>query len=801
MRNTMFLLSRAIAVACALLLPPAAGLAQTAGPPQGAGVVRIGTDTQYNLSRELQYLEDPSGQLTLEDVTSAAFQPDFRPFHQKGAAYNFGLTKSAIWLKVTLAPDASAPAHWLWEVAHPNLDYVDLYVPQPGGGFWRSSAGDARPFSERPVPYKDHVMPVQLFPGLHATIYLRVASQGSLVVPVRLWKPAAFFVNGHLEYTLLSAYFGVLLSMFLYNLLLYFSIRDRAYLVYVAFAGAMAAAQISLTGLAAEFLWGDNVRWNNDGVIISISLVALFAVLFARSFLGSRDHMPRLDKVFIAIAALWIVQLPLTAVLPYYVMAHIQTSLSVASASVSALSGLVAYRQRRPGARYFLLAWGMLFLATCAYSLRNLGLLPTNFLTENSLLIGSAAEMVLLSFALADRITVTRRQRRREDAMRRAEQAKKEDAERAHAEKSRFLAAISHDLRQPMYALGLSIDGLEHARLTGPFETLVPEMRSALSSIHALLDSLLFMSRLETGKVEARFSTVDAGRLLERLRLTFEAQAQRKNLRLTVIPCVAPIRSDPVLLERIMANLVGNAIRYTESGGILVAARRRSGGVLFQVWDTGPGIADCDRETIFEEFFRVPRDNGAGAGDGGAGLGLAIVRNCARLVGCDVSVASRVGRGSCFSVLVPPGDGAAEAQSSAPMPLPAAQGPLRGMRVLVVDDDAPVRRALSASLALRGCQAVPAASLREVEKLCAQGARPDAVITDYDLGGGETGLDVVRYLRAAHGDEVAVVVLTGDTSAGTAARIRAADLPLLYKPVAPGELVAMLQGLVAGVEA
>ena len=123
------------------------------------------------------------------------------------------------------------------------------------------------------------------------------------------------------------------------------------------------------------------------------------------------------------------------------------------------------------------------------------------------------------------------------------------------------------------------------------------------------------------------------------------------------------------------------------------------------------------------------------------------------------------------------------------------------MRVLVVDDDAQVRRALSAALALRGCQAVPAASLRDVERLCARGPRPDAVITDYDLGGGETGLDVVRFLRAVHGEGIGAVVLTGDTSTDTAALVRAADLPLLYKPAAPAELVAALQEACAGAEA
>ncbi|MET0311679.1 MAG: hybrid sensor histidine kinase/response regulator [Burkholderiaceae bacterium] len=760
--------------------------------------MQIGTSDRYDLSRELQYLEDPGGQLTLEDVSSPSFLPDFRAFDQKGSAYNFGLTSSAYWIRVSLDVTAEAPLHWMWEVGHPRLNHVDVYVQQPGGSFSHSVSGDALPFSARAIPHKDHVLPVQLFPGARTTVYMRVKSEGVLIVPVRLWRPPAFLSNGHLEYALLAAYFGVLLSMLFYNLVLYVVIRDRAYLVYVAFVAAMAGTQASLTGLAAEFIWRDNVQWNNDGMLHSIALTLFTAVAFTRSFLGTRLHMPRQDRVLFAVAvtsAAMFVALPF---LPYQPVSRVQNVLCIVTAAACALAGGTAWRQGRPGARFFLVAWGMLFAGTCVLALRNLGILPSNFFTQNALLIGSALEMVLLSFALADRISATRRDRQQALARERSEQLRTENAERAHQEKSRFLAAISHDLRQPMYALGLSIDSLEHARLAGPIAPLVPEMKSALSSIHALLDSLLFMSRLETGKVEAVFTTVDAGRLLERVRLTFEAQAQRKGLRLTVIPCMTPIRSDPVLLERILSNLVGNALRYTESGGVLVAARPRAGGVLLQVWDTGPGIADNQREAIFDEFFRLPRDE-ADAGDAGVGLGLSIVRNCARLLGCTVSVASRVGRGSCFSVLLPAME-AASGQAAAEAPAPAKDGALHGMRVAVIDDEPVVRRTLSAALALRGCHVVPAASGDEIEQLLERGVPPDAIVTDYDLGPRETGIDVIHRLRVRHG-RVPAIVITGDTSPGTAARLTEARLPFLYKPASPGELASLLQRIATGVPA
>jgi two-component system, sensor histidine kinase LadS len=633
-------------LAVLLLLALSACLA-AAGPTS----LEVGGHDRYDISRLMLYMEDRSGVMTIEEASARHAQ--FKPFPQAGGAYNFGITSSAMWFRITLRPVYGIEPRWLWKVAHPNLDEVDLFVPVPGGGWMHERAGDSRPMSLRLVPHKDHVLTAALPDGEDTTVYMRVASQGALVVPVTLWRPAAFFSNDHVEYGVLSLYFGVLLGLLLYNLLLYFVVRDRAYLVYVAFVASMAMAQLSLTGLAAEFIWRDNTRWNNAGVQHSITLTVLFAVVFVRSFLDSRQHMPRLDRVLVAVAVVWVAQVPLAFMLPYATVARVQIALSILSAAVSAVAGIVSYRQKRPGARYFLLAWGVLFLATCAFSLRNIGLLPTNSLTENALLIGSALEMVLLSFALADRMNVTRRERRRALALSRFQEARRKEAQAANAEKSRFLAAISHDLRQPMYALGLAIDGLQAARLPAPASTVLPGMKGSLSSIHGLLDSLLFMSRLEVGKLEPRRERFDAGQMLDRVRTTFEAQAQAKGLKFTVTPAACMLHSDPVLLERVVGNLVANALRYTKQGGVLVSARPRAGALLVQVWDTGPGIAAAQQEAIFGEYFRLQGDSG----DAGFGMGLAIVRSCARLLGCTVAVRSVVGRGSCFSVSVPLGGG------------------------------------------------------------------------------------------------------------------------------------------------
>ncbi len=416
-----------LALPAAAQKPAPAKKAQTAlAPTQEAGTgseTTIGNEDSYALSRSFTYLEDPGAELALADLLKPDAQARFQPVAQSGSSTNFGLTSAAIWLRVTLRTAPGTPADWMMELAYPPLDRVELYAPDGKGGFIRQVGGDLLPFAERAVVHRNHVMPVRLKPGAVTTLYLRVTSGGTVSAPVKLWQPAALWAHDQAEYATISLYFGLLIGLFFYNLLLFFSVRDRPYLIYVAFAGCMAIAQAALTGFGGQFLWPGLLWWNSVSPPAGMAATAIFGLLFARSFLSSALKMPRLDRLMLALVAGWLLALLAALTLPYVVSSLMVTVLAVFSVITLVAVGVLSLRMGHPGARYFLTAWALLLVGVATLALHNTGVLPSNALTANSLLIGSALEMVVLSFALADRINVTRREKEQAQARTMAEQA------------------------------------------------------------------------------------------------------------------------------------------------------------------------------------------------------------------------------------------------------------------------------------------------------------------------------------------------------------------------------------------
>ncbi|WP_341919942.1 7TM diverse intracellular signaling domain-containing protein [Polaromonas sp. YR568] len=387
------------------------------------GALMIGQQGSYTLSRAFMVLEDPGGQLSLDEVLQPAQQARFKTVAQSGSATNFGLTSSAFWLRITLQAQTDTPAPWLLEVAYPAIDQLDLYTANPRGGFEHQRGGDLLPFASRAVPHRNHVLPVTLQPGTGTTLYLRVQSQGTLSVPAHLWQARALWQHDQREYALLALYFGLLIGLLLYNLLLYFSVRDRAYLIYVGFVGGMAVSQAALTGLGGQLLWPGQTWWNGVSPPVGMATAAAFGLLFARNFLNSAVRMPRINRVMLALTGAWLLTLLVALLLPYTVSSWMVTGLAVVSVPVVVLAGVLSMLQKFPGARYFLTAWAVLLLGVATFVLHNTGILPTNLLTSNALLIGSALEMVLLSFALADRINVAMAEKEQAQAASQADQA------------------------------------------------------------------------------------------------------------------------------------------------------------------------------------------------------------------------------------------------------------------------------------------------------------------------------------------------------------------------------------------
>ena len=284
----------------------AAWLLALALPLQAAGFT-LSAQPGFNLSRELEYLPDPQGQLTLDDVLQPQNQSRFRRVAPFGPGANFGFSRSAYWLRVTLEVPQGLPTRWLLEIAYPPLDQVEVFAPGGASGWLRQVGGDALPFAHRAIPHRNHVFPVDLAPGTTSTIYLRLQSNSTLSAPVHLWQPDALWAHDQSAYATFSLYFGLMMGLLLYNLLLFLSVRESAYLTYAAFVATMGLAQAALSGFGPQFLWPQWTSFNTVSVAAGLTTTAIFGLMFARSFLASAARMPRLDKLLLAQMAGWAV--------------------------------------------------------------------------------------------------------------------------------------------------------------------------------------------------------------------------------------------------------------------------------------------------------------------------------------------------------------------------------------------------------------------------------------------------------------------------------------------------------------
>ena len=377
-------------------------------------------------------------------------------------------------------------------------------------------------------------------------------------------------------------------------------------------------------------------------------------------------------------------------------------------------------------------------------------------------------------------------------------QREKEAAEHATIAKSHFLAAASHDLRQPLHALGLFVSALAQSEAARQEPALVGHIRSLADTLQNLLDAILDISRLDGGNVVPSIDSFPLGPVLDRMAGSLSLLAEQKGLRLKVRPTRAWVRSDEKIVERILLNLVGNALRYTQAGGVLVSCRLRRDVVLVEVWDTGIGIAEQAREEIFEEYAQLEnpeRDRAKGLG-----LGLAICRRLAELLNAPIGVRSRPGRGSVFWIrlpLVP----ACSADRETPVAMPPAEAPDDPARisgsVLVVDGDLLVAAGMERAIAGWGGRVLLAANREEALRCCRRDeGPPDVVICNADLPGGGSGIALAQALRREF-EHIGVLLVSADVSEAVQASARGAGFPLLRQPVPPGRLRAALHHLLA----
>ena len=369
-------------------------------------------------------------------------------------------------------------------------------------------------------------------------------------------------------------------------------------------------------------------------------------------------------------------------------------------------------------------------------------------------------------------------------------------AERANLSKSRFLAAASHDLRQPLQTLSL-VRGILAKKIKDKKDEealmLVARLNETADALMDMLDTLLDINQLETGGVRPERIDFPINDLLERLRIEFAYHAQAHGLIWHVVPCRLSVRSDPRLLEQMIRNLLSNAVKHTEHGKILLGCRHRGDKLRIQVWDTGTGIPRDQLRAIFEEFHQL--DNPVREHNRGFGLGLSIVQRLGNLLGHSIDVRSRIGKGSVFAVEVPLGG----EQPSLPgrRRSSGVQSLGRHATILVVEADPSVREMLALLFTNEGHRAAAVADGKQAVALARGTIKPDIVVADYSLPNGMTGLQVIARVREALGSEIPAVILTGDISTDTMREITQRGCVQRYKPVRAEELTHLIQSLLA----
>ena len=377
-------------------------------------------------------------------------------------------------------------------------------------------------------------------------------------------------------------------------------------------------------------------------------------------------------------------------------------------------------------------------------------------------------------------------------------QREKDAAEHATVAKSHFLAAASHDLRQPLHALGLFVAGLALSEAAKQEPRLVAHIQSAVDTLQNLLDAILDISRLDGGNVIPQVDSFPLGDVLDRLADDLSLLAEQKGLQLKLRSTQVWVHSDQRIVERILLNLVGNALRYTQAGGVLVSCRRRRGVVKIEVWDTGEGIEEHAREEIFEDYLQLAnpeRDRARGLG-----LGLAICRRLAGLLAIPIGVRSRPGRGSVFWIELPVVQPVAQSATQDGEHGQAGQGSasvrLSGT-VLVVEGDALVRAGMEQAIRDWGGNVVLATSREQALHRCRQASHPpDLAICNLRLPGLVSGIALAQELQQEF-SQMQVLLISADVSAEAQAAARLAGYSLLKEPVPPGRLRAALQQMLA----
>ncbi|MCD8523718.1 MAG: response regulator [Saccharospirillaceae bacterium] len=588
------------------------------------------TDNTRQISSKgvLYFLEDPLAQLSLPYIIEQKIPFGLYP----KSAFNEGFTESAYWLKLTIDASLSSKSRWLMEINYPLLDVVNVIIHSPDGGqLGHHNLGDLNEFSQRPISHRNFVIPLDFTEIKRQVVYLNVQTTSSLQVPISLWEITHFVEDRSNEQYGLGLYYGMMLVMFLYNLFLWLSIRDHNYLLYIGYIASFSALQLATSGLGYQFIWPHWIWLEQMAVPLTIGLVGVFGSAFTRAFLQTRIHHRLADialRACLLLSALVCLSSLIFDIETVMSSGKFVVVIFLVTVLYSSVSSLIKGQHQ---ARYFLFAWVSLIVGGLITIFMMLGYLPNTLWTTHASKIGSALEIVLLSFALADRIKILERAK-----MHAEELVKKELEERAVrlAESNRlkndFLATISHEFRTPLNGIlgSLELAADEHGK---PLLSSLQDARNSARDMLDLVDNVLTYTELQAGNRIMSPETIELAPMIRSAADYIRQQCHNKHLTFELV--LQPglpnhIRADIKCIRHALKALLENAVKFTQKGQIRVEVGVSHNNNLttldIHIRDTGIGMTAAELARVQDYFCQ---------GDGsdqrryqGLGIGLSLVR-------------------------------------------------------------------------------------------------------------------------------------------------------------------------------
>jgi len=605
-------------------------------------------------------LEDAGGRFSIAQVSSGEFDTRF----QKSTSHysSRGLSSSVYWLKFTVL-NHSQQEDWLLKLGTPLMDHLTLYHQKKGRWFARE-AGRSLPFSQQPVAYRIPLFPVALPKGEAVRFYMRFETESTMKFSLEILTEKRFIEGERSESYVFGFYYGIIIAMVLYNLFLWFALKQAAYGYYVFFISSLMILQTVLDGLAYQYFWSNSLWWNRlaQPFFIGMSILGLTGVI--RSLLQLKRFYPTLNRLMFVFSLIGGGVAVSVFFLSYGILLRVGILFAFLSIVLGLLSGILCLRQGYRPARYFLLAFSVFFLGALANIVTGLGVYPNDFLAQHGMRIGSVVLVLLFAFTLADHIYLIRLEKEKaERALLKASYSKTNrqqgsvgNLQEVHLFRQKLLANTSHELYTSLNTI-LGFGEL----ISYNFESYLPErqckkLQSVVKSgykLAMLVHDLLNFSKMQQQKVCLERVSVDVYAAVEEVVLLLRGNHIEKSVKIfNKIEKQAPrIQADPEYVHRIFVNLLSNAIKFTEEGYICIAAQVRGAVLEITVKDTGIGIQPEKLTSIFEAFKQG--DNSISRKYGGTGLGLAITKNMIEFHGGKMSVTSKLGEGSTFVLTLP----------------------------------------------------------------------------------------------------------------------------------------------------